>query len=143
MSESLKEVFDLEHAALKDVRSLGGEVIEVPIRSEFFAPKHIEELGQDLARFMRNFTGRGYDLSQATLAVGDMRYVREPGHEAYGLKLFAEHGRVLIGRVAVLEDEAILTNYVRHLKRYLVKETEKPKVRIDVPDDFGAAPVGK
>ena len=93
-------------------------------------------LGEDLALFMRNFTGRGYDVSRESFATGDSRFMREPGHEAFGLKLFVDGNRILIGRVAILEDETIFRSYIRHLKSLTQDEVEKPKVKIDLPDGF-------
>ena len=133
----LKDVFDLENVCLKDVRALGGEVIEVPARPDRHVPKYIELLGEDLARFMCAFTGRGYALSRETMAMGDTRYVREPGYEAFGLKVFVDGNRILIGRVAILMDESILRNYVKHLKRSLVEVTDAPKVTVELPDTWG------
>ncbi len=135
---TLKDVFDLEQAALKDVRALGGEVIEVPVRPGNIPSKYMEDLGEDLAQFMRMFTGRGYDLSrESSITMANTRFVREAGHEAFGLKLFADTSRIIITRVAILEDESILPNYVRHLKSYVqAEEAPKPQVTIDLPDDF-------
>jgi hypothetical protein len=142
---SLKDVFDLAHAEIRDIRAQGGEVIVVPLKPGKLASQHVLALSEDLARFMRNFTGRGYDVSRETMAGGDSRFVREPGHDAFGLKVFADGDRVLIGRVAILEDETIYQSYVRHLKSLTAEEVEKPKVKIDLPDDFsfGAPDVGK
>lgn len=134
----LKDVFDLENVALRDIRALGGEVIEVPVREGRYAPKYIELLGEDLARFMCQFTGRGYALSRETLATGETRYVREPGYEAFGLKLFVDGNRLIVTRVAVLMDETILRNYVKHLKSLLAEPEPAPKVTIDLPDHWGS-----
>jgi hypothetical protein len=132
----LKEIFELEQAAVRDIRAQGGEVLVVPLKGDRYAPKYMEDLGQDLARFMTQFTGRGYELSRETMLAGDTRYVREPGYEAYGLKLFVDGPRILVGRVAVLVDETILRSYLKHLKRKLVEEQPRPRVVIDLPDDF-------
>jgi len=137
----LKEVFDLEHAEIRDIRSQGGEVIVVPMKAGKLANQHVPTLGEDLALFMRNFTGRGYDVSRETMSTGDARFVREPGHDAFGLKVYSDGDRVLVGRVAVLEDETIFESYIRHLKTLIAEEVVKPKVVIDLPDDsaFGKA----
>jgi hypothetical protein len=141
----MKEVFDLEHVEIRDVRAQGGEVIVVPLKPNKPASQHVVTLSEDLARFMCNFTGRGYDVSRETMAGGDSRFVREPGHDAFGLKVFSDGNRVLIARVAILEDETIYQSYVRHLKSLTIEEVEKPKVKIDLPDDFsfGAPDVGE
>ena len=137
----MKDVFDLEQAALKDVRALGGEVVEVPLKPDRHAPKYLELLGEDLARFMCDFTGRGYAMTRETLSAGDTRYVREPGYEAFGLKVFSDGQRIVVGRVAVLMDEMILRNYVKHLKRLLIPIPETPAVTIDLPDSWGSVSI--
>jgi hypothetical protein len=133
---TLKDVFDLQNSSLKDVRALGGEVIEVPLKQGRHAPKYIELLGEDLVQFMCRFTGRGYALSRETMSAGDTRYVREPGYDAFGLKLFVDGSRILIGRVAVLMDETILRNYAKYLKRAQVEEVAPAKVDIQLPDNW-------
>lgn len=138
---SLKDEFDLEHAEIRDIRAQGGEVIVVPLKPGKLASPNVLPLSEDLALFMRNFTGRGYDVSRETMATGDSRLVREPGHEAFGLKLFVDGNRILIGRVAILEDETIYRSYIKHLKSLTQDEVKKPTVKIDLPDGFtfGAA----
>jgi|GEM_PF-494341 len=133
---SLKDIFDLEHAEIRDIRAQGGEVIVVPLKAGKLARQHVLTLGEDLARFMCNFTGRGYDVSREAMSTGDSRFVREPGHEAFGLKVYSDGDRVLVGRVAILEDETIFQSYIRHLKTLIAVEAEKPKVTIDLPDGF-------
>jgi hypothetical protein len=135
----LKDVFDLERAAIRDIRGTEGEVIEVPLKPGKLATLNLDALGEDLAQFMCNFTGRGYALSRETLATSDIRYVREPGHEAFGLKLIIDGNRILVGRVAILVDETILRNYLKHLKLHLTEEPEKPRVHVVLPDDFDFA----
>lgn len=141
---SMKDVFDLEHAEIRDIREQGGEVIVVPMKPDKPASQHVQPLAEDLARFMRNLTGRGYEVSEETVTDGDARFVREPGHETFGLKVFSDGNRVFIGRVAILEDETIYQSYVRRLKSLTIEEVEKPKVKIDLPDDFSfGAPSAK
>jgi hypothetical protein len=48
--------------------------------------------------------------------------VREPGHETYGLKIVGEGNRVIVKRVAILEDETFMNRYVRYLHRLAEKE---------------------
>jgi hypothetical protein len=134
--DSLTEHFDLERVTFGDVRALGGEVIEVPVKPNKIAAHHVEELGEDLARFMCSFTGRGYGLTRETSVYADTRYVREPGYDSYGLKLFVDGNRIVIGRVAVLMDETILTTYVRHLRALARPKPEPPEVVINMPDNF-------
>ncbi len=71
---------------------------------------------------MQKKTGRGYELS---LEVGQPNeiIVREPGHQYYGLKVFAEGHFIYISRVAVLEDETIFKQYVDHLHLLLSEES--------------------
>lgn len=135
--DDITDVFDLARAEIRDIRSAGGEVIVVPLKPDkAMTEERVELLGNDLARYMSKFTGRGYDLSRETRALGGIRYVREPGHQAFGLKLIAENRRVLIGRVAVLEDESCMANYLRHLKMMIEPVTPPHKVEIGLPDDF-------
>lgn len=132
----MTEVFDLEHAEIRDIRAENGEVILVPLKPGKLATLHVLTLCEDLARFMCNFTGRGYDVTRETMAGGDSRFVREPGHDAFGLKVFADGNQIIIGRVAILEDETIFQSYVRHLKSLIAEEVVKPKVRIELPEGF-------
>jgi hypothetical protein len=138
--QAIIEVFDVEHADIKDVRALGGEVIEVPMKPNQIASYHLDELGEHLANYMCSFTGRGYALSRETLTMGEARYVREPGYEAYGLKIFVEGNRIMVGRVAILMDESILRGYLKFLKSLTLVDKPKPKVEIDLPANFGFAP---
>jgi hypothetical protein len=138
--ETLKDVFDIERVALRDIRAQGGECIEVPLRQDRIASRYLDLLGEHLATYMARFTGRGYSLSRETMSMANTRFVREPGHEAFGLKVFVDGNRILISRVAILEDESILPNYVRHIKLCLVEEAPKPKVSIDLPSDFLSPP---
>ena len=103
---SLKDSFELEHTEIRDIRAQDGEVIVVPLKPDKLARQYVLPLAEDLARFMCNLTGRGYEVSEETVTDGDARFVREPGHETFGLKVFSDGNRVFIGRVAILEDES-------------------------------------
>jgi hypothetical protein len=46
--------------------------------------------------------------------------VREPGHQAYGLKVSVEEGCAIISRVAILEDDTVFQRYVQYLHTGLV-----------------------
>ena len=72
---------------------------------------------------MQAKTGRGY---VPALEVGQPNevMVREPGHAYYGLKVFSEGKFIYVTRVAILEDETILKQYVDHLHLLLIEETE-------------------
>lgn len=133
---SLKDSLDLKHAEIRDVRAQDGEVIIIPMRQDKPAGQQVQPLAEDLARFMCNLTGRGYEVSEETVTNGDSRFVHEPGHETFGLKVSADGSRVLVARVAILEDETALRGYVRHLSSLIVEEVEKPRVKVDLPDDF-------
>ena len=72
---------------------------------------------------MQQKMGRGYEIA---LEVGQPNevIVREPGHAYYGLKVFTEARFIFISRVAILEDETILKQYVDHLRLLLTEETD-------------------
>jgi hypothetical protein len=74
----------------------------------------LRALADNLAWFMEKVTGRGYQTAEEVYDVGFT--VREPGHQAYGLKMIADGGNAVVSRVAILEDESILRRYVRYLQ---------------------------
>ena len=115
-------------------------MIVVPLKPGKLASPNVLPLGEDLALFMRNFTGRGYDVSRESFATGDSRLSANRVTRHSGLKLFVDGNRILIGRVAILEDETIFRSYIRHLKSLTQDEVEKPKVKIDLPDGFTFEP---
>ena len=79
-------------------------------------------VANELANFMQQKTGRGYEPA---LEVGQPNeiIVREPGHSYYGLKVFSESGYIFISRVAILEDETIFQQYVHHLQMLSSEES--------------------
>jgi hypothetical protein len=71
---------------------------------------------------MQKKTGRGYEPAKEVGQPNEI-IVREPGHQYYGLKVFVEGRFIYISRVAILEDETILKQYVDHLHLLLSEET--------------------
>jgi hypothetical protein len=74
----------------------------------------LSAVADNLSWFMEQLTGRGYQKAEEAYDGGFT--VREPGHQAYGLKVNAEAGVVIIARVALLEDETIFQRYVNYLR---------------------------
>ncbi len=109
----LRQIVDIDRAEVIDARTTGGEVVRIPIRSEMLPVQVLGAVADNLAWFMETVTGRGYQKAEEVYDVGFT--VREPGHQAYGLKVNAEAGFVIIARVAILEDETIFRRYVRYL----------------------------
>jgi hypothetical protein len=109
----LRQLVDIDRAEVIDARTTGGEVVRIPIRSELLPIQVLEAVADNLSWFMETVTGRGYQKAEEVYDVGFT--VREPGHQAYGLKVNAEAGFVIIARVAILEDETIFRRYVRYL----------------------------
>lgn len=113
--ESLRRIIDADRAEVTDARSTGGEVIRIPIRPN--GPMLVQVLAgvaDNLSWFLEQVTGRGYQKAEEVFEIGFT--VREPGHQAYGLKVNAESGFVIIARVAILEDETIFRRYVNYLR---------------------------
>ncbi|MEO0078215.1 MAG: hypothetical protein ABIK86_04350 [candidate division WOR-3 bacterium] len=109
----LRQLVDTDRAEVIDARTTGGEVIRIPIRAQLPLVQILAAVADNLAWFMETVTGRGYQKAEEVYEVGFT--VREPGHQAYGLKVNAEAGFVIISRVAILEDETIFRRYVRYL----------------------------
>ncbi len=109
----LRQLVDIDRAEVIDARTTGGEVIRIPIRAQLMPIQLLSAVADNLAWFMETVTGRGYQKAEEVYEVGFT--VREPGHQAYGLKVNAEAGYVIISRVAILEDETIFRRYVRYL----------------------------
>jgi hypothetical protein len=109
----LRQLVDIDRAEVIDARTTGGEVIRIPIRPQLLPVQVLSAVADNLSWFMETVTGRGYQKAEEVYDVGFT--VREPGHQAYGLKVNAESGFVIIQRVAILEDETIFRRYVRYL----------------------------
>jgi hypothetical protein len=110
----LRQLVDIDRAEVTDSRSTGGEVIRIPIRSQVPVIQILAAVSDNLSWFMEQVTGRGYQKAEEVYDIGFT--VREPGHQAYGLKVNAEPSTVIIQRVAILEDETIFHRYVRYLR---------------------------
>jgi len=89
-------------------------VVKISLKEDIEPIKAVAAVANALANFMQKNTGRGYEPA---LEVGQPNeiIVREPGHQYYGLKVFSEGRFIYISRVAILEDETILQQFVDHL----------------------------
>jgi hypothetical protein len=110
---SLRQLLDVDRAAVVDARAHGGEVIRIPIKSQMLVANILGSVADNLSWFMEQVTGRGYQKAEEVYDIGFT--VREPGHQAYGLKVHTESGVVIISRVSILEDETIFHRYVNYL----------------------------
>ncbi|MEO0087700.1 MAG: hypothetical protein ABIK77_06180 [candidate division WOR-3 bacterium] len=117
----LRNYFDLKKTRLDDIREYGGEVILLFLKEGISLNEAIEVLSWEIAKFLQNETGKGYSPSKEP-GMGIEWIVREPGHETYGLKIVGEGNRVIIKRVAILEDETFMNRYARYLKQLAEKE---------------------
>lgn len=111
---TVRQHVDTSRAAVIDARSTGGEVIKIPIHNPMQFRDALKPVAENLAWFMEKVTGRGYEKAEEVYDPGYT--VREPGHQAYGLKVGTEEGSVIISRVAVLEDETVFRRYVDYLR---------------------------
>ncbi len=112
--ELVRQVVDTSQAEVVDARAQGGEVIIIPATGAMMPLKTLEVVADNLAEFMEQVTGRGYAKAEE---VYDLGYtVREPGHQAYGLKVHMDGNNVVISRVSILEDETVFQRYVNYLK---------------------------
>jgi hypothetical protein len=110
----LRQCVDIDQAQVVDARATGGEVIRVSMRERVLPTQALSAVADNLSWFMEQLTGRGYQKAEE--AYGGGFTVREPGHQAYGLKVSAEASIVIIARVALLEDETIFQRYVNYLR---------------------------
>ena len=110
----LRQYVDIDQAQVVDARATGGEVIRVSMRERVLPPHALSAVADNLSWFMEKLTGRGYQKAEE--AYGGGFTVREPGRNAYGLKVSAEANTVIIARVALLEDETIFQRYVDYLR---------------------------
>ena len=94
-------------------QSLKDQVIRIPIKSQMMLINILSAVADNLSWFLEQVTGRGYQKAEEVYDIGFT--VREPGHQAYGLKVNAEPGIVIIARVSILEDETIFRRYVNYL----------------------------
>ncbi|MGB9742542.1 MAG: hypothetical protein ACPL0F_05260 [bacterium] len=112
--EELRPFVELDRAEVVDERSKGGEVILIPLLNPFAPRPALSAVADNLSWFMERVTGRGYQKAEEVYDVGFI--VREPGHQAFGLKVNAESGMVVISRVSILEDETVFRRYVNYLR---------------------------
>ncbi|MCS7250049.1 MAG: hypothetical protein N2323_00090 [candidate division WOR-3 bacterium] len=117
----LRDYFDLKRSRLDDVREYGGEVIILFLKEGVSISEAVETLSWEIAKFLQRETGKGYSPSKEP-GMGIEWIVREPGHEVYGLKIVGEANRVIIKRVAILEDETFMNRYVRYLHQLAERE---------------------
>ncbi|HDR00392.1 MAG TPA: hypothetical protein ENN51_08945 [candidate division WOR-3 bacterium] len=116
--ETVKQYFDVARAEVIDSRATGGEVVRVPLLNPMQAMAALAVLADNVAWFMESVTGRGYRKTEEVYELGFI--VREPGHQAYGLKVVQEGEVGLVSRVAILEDETIFNRYVSYLHTGMV-----------------------
>lgn len=119
----VSEYFLLDKVRIDDLRDLGGEVILVPLKEGVNYRVALEVLSRNLATFIQQELGKGYTATK--IGYQDEWLVREPGHQSYGLKLYCEAGKIIITRVAILEDETIFHRYCRYLKELEKTSPEK------------------
>jgi hypothetical protein len=112
--EYLRQAVDTDRAEVVDARAQGGEVIYVPLTGTMLPAKALELLADNLAFFMEQVTGRGYMKAEEVYDIGFT--VREPGHQAYGLKARVDGPNIVVSRVSILEDETVFHRYVAYLK---------------------------
>jgi hypothetical protein len=110
----LGKLVDTDQAQVVDARATGGEVIRIPMRPRALPIQVLGAVADNLSWFLEQVTGRGYQKAEEVYDAGFT--VREPGHQAYGLKVTVEADTVIIARVALLEDETIFQRYVDYLR---------------------------
>lgn len=112
--QALKQFVDIDEARVVDARAMGGEVILIPWLGTGMPIQALAAVADNLAWFMEQVTGRGYQKAEEVYDIGFT--VREPGHQAYGLKVHLDGDNVVISRVSILEDETVFRRYVRYLQ---------------------------
>ncbi|MEO0086297.1 MAG: hypothetical protein ABIK37_06680 [candidate division WOR-3 bacterium] len=112
--QALKQFVDIDEAKVIDARAMGGEVILIPWLGTGLPIQALAAVADNLAWFMEQVTGRGYQKAEEVYDIGFT--VREPGHQAYGLKVHLDGDNVVISRVSILEDETVFRRYVRYLQ---------------------------
>uniref|UniRef100_A0A7C4CAM4 Uncharacterized protein n=1 Tax=candidate division WOR-3 bacterium TaxID=2052148 RepID=A0A7C4CAM4_UNCW3 len=112
--EALKQFVDIDEAKVIDARAMGGEVILIPWLGNGMPIQALAAVADNLAWFMERVTGRGYQKAEEVYDIGFT--VREPGHQAYGLKVHLDGSNVVISRVSILEDETVFRRYVKYLQ---------------------------
>ena len=110
----VSQYVDSDRAEVVDARATGGEVIRIPFRQMVLPNQALAVVADNLAWFLENVTGRGYQKAEEVYDAGFT--VREPGRTAYGLKVTAEGPVAIIARVSLLEDETVFQRYVNYLR---------------------------
>jgi len=110
----VSQYVDSDRAEVVDARATGGEVIRIPFRQMVMPTQALAMVADNLAWFLENVTGRGYQKAEEVYDAGFT--VREPGRNAYGLKVTAEGPVVIVARVSLLEDETVFQRYVNYLR---------------------------
>ncbi|MEO0074378.1 MAG: hypothetical protein ABIK43_06980 [candidate division WOR-3 bacterium] len=111
--DDLRPFFDVDRAEVVDARAHQGEVILIPLRPGCMPTQALSALADNLAWFMEKVTGRGYAKAEEVYDTGFT--VREPGHQAYGLKIIVDGPNAVVSRVSILEDETVFRRYVNYL----------------------------
>jgi len=112
--QALKQFVGIDEARVVDARAMGGEVILIPWLGTGMPIQALAVVADNLAWFMEQVTGRGYQKAEEVYDIGFT--VREPGHQAYGLKVHLDGDNVVISRVSILEDETVFRRYVKYLQ---------------------------
>jgi len=110
----LRQYVDTDSAQVVDARATGGEVISIPMRQRVLPIQVLGAVADNLSWFLEQVTGRGYQKAEEVYDAGFT--VREPGHQAYGMKVTAEGSVVIVARVSLLEDDTIFQRYVDYLR---------------------------
>jgi len=110
----LSKFVDTDQAEVVDARATGGEVIRITPRQMVLPTQALAAVADNLAWFLEKVTGRGYQKAEEVYDVGFT--VREPGRNAYGMKVTAEGPVVIVARVSLLEDETVFQRYVDYLR---------------------------
>ena len=110
----LRQYVDTDSAQVVDARATGGEVISIPMRQRVLPIQVLGAVADNLSWFLEQVTGRGYQKAEEVYDAGFT--VREPGHQAYGMKVTAEGPVVIVARVSLLEDDTIFQRYVDYLR---------------------------
>lgn len=110
----LRQYADTDCAEIVDSRAYAAEVIRIPLRQHVLPTLALSATADNLASFLEQVTGRGYQKAEELYSGGFM--VREPGRESYGLRVMAEGGNIIVSRVALLEDDTVFQRYVNYLR---------------------------
>ena len=108
------KLVDTDRAEVVAARATGGEVIRIPMRPQVMPMQALSAVADNLSWYLEQVTGRGYQKAEEVYAAGFT--VREPGHQAYGMKVTAEASIVIVARVALLEDDTIFHRYADYLR---------------------------